>query len=159
MEIVQWMIRNGAKHLLLIGRNQPSERALDIVNNLNKEEVSITIKLLDVASHSEMAKLFSDLKTWEYPLRGVFHAAGILDDALLENLGEQQFARVLSPKVLGAWNLHKENERPASRFLCTFFFRSLYPGNPRAIELRCSKFFSSKFSTPKRKRRTSSSHN
>jgi hypothetical protein len=40
------------------------------------------------------------------PLRGIFHAAGVLDDGLLTSLTWQRFANVLRPKVQGTWNLH-----------------------------------------------------
>jgi len=40
------------------------------------------------------------------PLRGVFHAAGILDDGMLVQQDWRRFERVLAPKIAGAWNLH-----------------------------------------------------
>ncbi|NTU85276.1 MAG: KR domain-containing protein, partial [Chloroflexales bacterium] len=40
------------------------------------------------------------------PLRGVIHAAGVLDDGALMQQSWPRFERVLGPKVLGAWNLH-----------------------------------------------------
>src|SRR6185369_6365594 len=42
----------------------------------------------------------------ELPLRGVVHAAGVLDDGILAEQDADRFARVLAPKVMGAWNLH-----------------------------------------------------
>src|SRR5215469_16693916 len=40
------------------------------------------------------------------PLRGIIHAAGILDDGLLVHLDQERLAAVMAPKVQGAWNLH-----------------------------------------------------
>ncbi|MBI0301339.1 KR domain-containing protein, partial [Streptomyces sp. PRKS01-29] len=40
-------------------------------------------------------------------LRGVVHAAGVLDDATVEGLSEEQIERVLAPKVDAAWHLHE----------------------------------------------------
>ena len=40
------------------------------------------------------------------PLRGVIHAAGVLDDGVLHQLSWERFSRVLRPKVAGAWHLH-----------------------------------------------------
>src|SRR5690606_98346 len=42
----------------------------------------------------------------EGPLRGVFHAAGVLDDALLLDQSRERFQAVMAPKVAGGWNLH-----------------------------------------------------
>ena len=39
-------------------------------------------------------------------LRGVIHAAGVLDDSAIQNMTWEQIERVLQPKVTGAWNLH-----------------------------------------------------
>lgn len=42
----------------------------------------------------------------EIPVRGIFHGAGFLSDALLINQTEESLKTVLSPKVQGSWNLH-----------------------------------------------------
>ncbi len=41
------------------------------------------------------------------PVRGVVHAAGVLDDGLLASLDGERLARVLAPKVDGALHLHE----------------------------------------------------
>jgi myxalamid-type polyketide synthase MxaB len=40
-------------------------------------------------------------------LRGVIHAAGALDDGVLSGQTQERIARVMAPKVAGAWNLHR----------------------------------------------------
>lgn len=40
------------------------------------------------------------------PIKGVFHSAAVLHDALIESLDESLFRKVLQPKVCGALNLH-----------------------------------------------------
>ncbi|WP_189939382.1 ketoreductase domain-containing protein, partial [Streptomyces sulfonofaciens] len=40
-------------------------------------------------------------------LRGVVHAAGVLDDAVLENLSAERVVGVLRPKADAAWYLHE----------------------------------------------------
>jgi myxalamid-type polyketide synthase MxaC len=39
-------------------------------------------------------------------IRGIFHAAGVLDDVLIRDMSPERFAAVFAPKVVGAWNLH-----------------------------------------------------
>jgi acyl carrier protein len=54
--------------------------------------------------------LFEEVKVKAAPLRGIFHAAMVLDDGLLTQLTPQRFSRVMSPKVSGAWNLHEASK-------------------------------------------------
>ena len=44
------------------------------------------------------------------PLRGIVHAAGVLDDGPLVQQEWDRFAEVMAPKVQGAWELHAATE-------------------------------------------------
>ena len=52
---------------------------------------------------------FSDVT----PLRGIVHAAMVLDDAPMALLDRQRLDRVLAPKVTGAWELHRQTQGDA----------------------------------------------
>src|SRR5262249_58963343 len=54
------------------------------------------------------------------PVRGVVHAAGVLDDGIIANQSAERFARVMAPKVRGAWNLHVESLRHPLDFFVSF---------------------------------------
>ena len=43
----------------------------------------------------------------EYPLTGVVHTAGVVEDGVITSLTPEQVDRVLRPKVDGAWHLHE----------------------------------------------------
>jgi len=53
-------------------------------------------------------------------LRGVIHAAGTLDDGLLQQQTWARFERVLAPKALGAWNLHEQTREMPLDFFVLF---------------------------------------
>ena len=40
-------------------------------------------------------------------LRGVVHAAGVLDDGIIAQLDQKSFETVMAPKLSGTWNLHE----------------------------------------------------
>jgi acyl carrier protein len=63
-------------------------------------------------------------------LRGVIHAAGVLDDHLLLNLNAESFQRVLAPKALGAWNLHSLTADLPLDFFITFSSVASVLGSP-----------------------------
>jgi hypothetical protein len=50
-----------------------------------------------------------------HPLRGVVHAAGVLDDGALVQQSAERFARVLLPKAAGAWHLHELTQAASER--------------------------------------------
>ena len=66
----------------------------------------VSVVACDVADRDAVAGLLAQLPA-QYPLRGVFHAAGILDDGLIASLTPERVDAVLRAKVDGAWNLHE----------------------------------------------------
>jgi len=65
-----------------------------------------------------------------YPLRGVVHAAGVLDDGLLTNQSAERFYEVLAPKVAGAWNLHSLTRDLALDFFVLYSSAAALLGSP-----------------------------
>ncbi|GAB4460440.1 MAG: hypothetical protein OHK0037_07690 [Elainellaceae cyanobacterium] len=98
-----WLAEQGAKSLLLVGRKPPSAIAQSWISDLEAQGVTVTTAQADIAELGAIADL---LKQCPLPLRGVIHAAGVLDDGVLQNLTWERFQSVLAPKVQGAWSLH-----------------------------------------------------
>jgi len=65
---------------------------------------------------SSLGKLAAELP----PLGGVIHAAGVLDDAAVLSQSLEKIERVLRPKALGAWTLHKHTEHQKLDFFVEF---------------------------------------
>ena len=63
-------------------------------------------------------------------MRGIVHAAGVLDDGLLSQLDWPRFTRVMAPKITGTWNLHCFSwDLPLDFFVCFSSIASLM-GSP-----------------------------
>src|SRR5262249_10681902 len=58
----------------------------------------------------DVARVLHEVAGTLPPLRGVVHAAGVLDDGVLVQQTRERFARVLGPKAQGAWHLHRLTE-------------------------------------------------
>lgn len=107
-EIAKWLARRGAGHVILAGRRGlETDGAGDMLAQLRALGAGATAMAMDVGNAESVAfamRLIADLSL---PMRGVFHAAGVLDDAPVYLLQPDQLARVMQPKALGAWHLHR----------------------------------------------------
>jgi len=77
-----------------------------LVGRLEGGGAQVSVVACDVADRDAVAGLIARLPA-QYPLRGVFHAAGVLDDGLIASLTPERVDVVLRAKVDGAWNLHE----------------------------------------------------
>ena len=106
LKTAKWMASRGAKHLVLLGRNEPSPSAMSLVNQLRNEGIEVFIARADVSDLVQLKQVFDKIEKDMPVLRGVIHAAGVLDDGSLLNLNAERMKKVMAPKVDGTWNLH-----------------------------------------------------
>src|SRR5262249_8201243 len=81
----------------------PQARAA--VAALEQAGARVKVARADVARHEQLAPLLAEVRRTMPPLRGVIHAAMVLDDATLPRLTPERFEAVLAPKAVGGWNL------------------------------------------------------
>ncbi len=130
LNTAKWMAEQGAKHLVLTGRRQPSAKAQQTIEELQEAGVQVLVLCGDISQEEDVARIIEKIKVYLPPLRGVIHAAGILDDGLLQQMSWEQFTRVMTPKVQGAWHLHYLTENlPLDFFVCFSSIASLL-GSP-----------------------------
>jgi acyl transferase domain-containing protein/acyl-CoA synthetase (AMP-forming)/AMP-acid ligase II/NADPH:quinone reductase-like Zn-dependent oxidoreductase/NADP-dependent 3-hydroxy acid dehydrogenase YdfG/acyl carrier protein len=106
LAVARWLVEKGARYLVLLSRTGPSSAGQEIVAELATRGATVRTVQADVSNESDVARALSEIRSTMPALRGVIHAAGVLDDRLLLNQDAGSFRRVLAPKVLGAWNLH-----------------------------------------------------
>ena len=106
LALARWLVEHGARHLLLLGRHGAREPAQLAAVDALARAASVTVISVDVADHAALARALADARARMPPLRGLAHAAGVLDDALVPQQTADRLRRVLAPKVDGAWNLH-----------------------------------------------------
>ncbi|HVK68394.1 MAG TPA: SDR family NAD(P)-dependent oxidoreductase, partial [Polyangium sp.] len=107
------------QHLVLVGRSAPDGERLAAVEALRAQGARVTVAQADVTDRAAVRALLEAIPE-EVPLRGVIHAACVLDDGVLAQQTPERFARVLSPKVRGAWNLHLETRALPLQFFVMF---------------------------------------
>ena len=130
LEVARWMVGKGARHLVLTGRRGPSHAAGEVLRELEEIGARILVISTDVADYGPMVRLFEAIDQQMPPLRGIIHAAGILDDGMLLQQDMARFHQVMAPKVAGAWHLHTlTQDKPLDFFVCFSSLASLL-GSP-----------------------------
>ncbi|MGW0909734.1 SDR family NAD(P)-dependent oxidoreductase [Streptomyces sp. NPDC002853] len=101
------VVEHGVGHVILAGRRgDRAEGAKELAEELSGLGARVSVVACDVADRVALDELIAAIPE-EFPLRGVVHAAGVLDDGLIGSLTPEQFERVLRPKVDAAVNLHE----------------------------------------------------
>ena len=106
LEVARWMVEQGARHLVLTGRRGPSNEAQAAIKQLEDAGVEVLVVGADIADQAQVARLLGEIEEKMPPLRGIIHAAGILDDGVLVQQDMARFDKVMAPKVAGSWHLH-----------------------------------------------------
>jgi phthiocerol/phenolphthiocerol synthesis type-I polyketide synthase C len=102
LSLAEYLADTGAGAVALLGRSAPTPAAAARVAALRERGVEVGVWRADVADESRMSQVLAELRASMPPLHGVFHAAGVLDDATVPQIDAAQVRRVLGPKVEGA---------------------------------------------------------
>ncbi|WFB10965.1 SDR family NAD(P)-dependent oxidoreductase [Streptomyces sp. LX-29] len=98
---------HGVRHLLLTSRRGlDAPGAVELRDELTALGARVTVAACDAADREALAGLLGTIPV-EYPLTGVVHTAGVLDDGVIESLSSERLETVLRPKVDAALNLHE----------------------------------------------------
>ncbi len=130
LKLAEWLVSRGARHLALLGRGGASAEAQRLIDALRASGAEVQVCKADVAARPELERVLAELAAGMPPLRGVFHAAAVLDDGVLVNLTSERLRAVMAPKVLGAWNLHELTAAAPLDFFVLFAAAGSLLGSP-----------------------------
>jgi len=141
----EWLAAMGARELVLLGRSgATSEEAQQGVARLEAQGVKVHALACDVADEAALSKVFARFaKTPEAsetdvcetedtiaPLKGIIHAAAVIDDALIRHLDAERIQRVMTPKLEGARLLDRLSGEHALDFFVLYSSATTLFGNP-----------------------------
>ena len=120
LEIARWLALRGARRLVLASRHAlpPREswaesydpetvRQIEAVRALEALGVTVRTVALDICDRDQASEVLSQAQLGLTPIRGIVHAAGVLDSRMVRDVDEQSLRTVMAPKVGGAWVLHE----------------------------------------------------
>jgi 6-methylsalicylic acid synthase len=120
LEVARWLAERGARRIVLVGRRvfPPRDRwdspadertARQVLAIRAIEALGVTIKIvsLDISDARQAAALLTPDRTGFPPIRGIVHAAGVLDNRMAVDVDEDSLRTVMRPKAEGAWVLHR----------------------------------------------------
>ncbi|SDW71737.1 6-methylsalicylic acid synthase [Amycolatopsis xylanica] len=111
LRVAAWLADRGARRLVLTARTPVPPRAewpgsadprVQALRVLEDRGVTVRTLALDVADERAARMLADPDALGLPPIRGVVHAAGVLDDRMLDELDYDSLAAVLRPKARGA---------------------------------------------------------
>ena len=139
--VATWMVEQGARHLVLMGRGEASAPAQETLVALGEAGAEVVVAHGDVSCADQVTAVLESISASMPPLRGVVHAAGIIDDGIVLRLNERQLRAALAPKVQGAWNLHALTRDAALDFFVLFSSAASLLGSPGAANYAAANAF------------------
>lgn len=108
LETARWLAARGARHIALMSRRGADAPAAgEAIAALRASVPDVRAFACDVADAAALKATLAELRRAMPPLRGVVHAAMVVDDALVGDLTGERIQQVLAPKMAGAANLDR----------------------------------------------------
>ena len=130
------MAAAGCGRIVLSSRSQPTPEALETIERIRAIGADVVVECGDIAEPGTAQRLVATATATGLPLRGVLHAAAVVEDATLTNITDELIERDWAPKVYGAWNLHTRHRRPAAGLVLLVLLGGRAGGLARAGRLR-----------------------
>jgi NADPH:quinone reductase-like Zn-dependent oxidoreductase/acyl carrier protein len=130
LRVAEWLVEKGARHLVLVGRRGVTDGARRTIEALVASGAEVKVARADVTREEDLARVMGEIAEGMPPLRGVVHAAGVLDDGVLSQQTPRRLQAVLGPKLMGGWNLHRVTAGSPLEFFVMFSSASSVMGSP-----------------------------
>ena len=131
LETARWLAAQGARHLVLLGRRGAETPGAEAaLAAFRQGGVDARAFGCDVADADSLGAVLEQVRAAMPALGGVVHAAVVMDDALLPELGETRFGAALRPKLGGAEMLDRLTRADALELFVVFSSVTTVLGNP-----------------------------
>ena len=128
--LAEKMASAGAGRIVLTSRSAPSQKALETIELVRAVGCDVVVECGDIAQADTAERLVTAATATGLPLRGVLHAAAVVEDATLPNITDELIERDWAPKVHGAWHLHQATADQPLDWFCSFSSAAALVGSP-----------------------------
>nr|WP_275957425.1 sulfolipid-1 biosynthesis phthioceranic/hydroxyphthioceranic acid synthase [[Mycobacterium] fortunisiensis] len=132
--LAERMAANGCGRIVLSSRSEPTAAALTAIERIRAAGVDVVVERGDIAAPATAERLVAAATAGGLSVRGVLHAAGVIEDAALTNITDDLIERDWAPKVHGAWNLHQALQGAGANqqldWFCSFSSAAALVGSP-----------------------------
>ena len=124
------MASAGCGRIILTSRSEPNAQSRKTIDRLRANGADVVVECGNIAEQQTAARLVSAATATGLPLRGVLHAAAVVDDATLSNITDDLIDRDWVPKAQGAWHLHSATAGQPLDWFCSFSSVAALFGSP-----------------------------
>ena len=128
--LAEKMAAAGCGRIVLSSRSQPTPEALETIERIRAIGADVVVECGDIAQPGTAQRLVATATATGLPVRGVLHAAAVVEDATLTNITDELIERDWAPKVYGAWNLHTATADQPLDWFCSFSSAAALVGSP-----------------------------
>jgi len=128
--LAEKMAAAGCGRIVLTSRSQPNQKALETIELIRLIGADVIVQCGDIAEAGMAERLVAVATATGLPVRGVLHAAAVVEDATLTNITDELIDRDWAPKVYGAWNLHNATAGQPLDWFCSFSSAAALVGSP-----------------------------
>ena len=120
----------GCGRIVLCSRAAPSASAQETIELIRAIGSDVVVEHGDIALAETADRLVAAATATGLPLRGVLHAAGVIETAGLANITDELLTHEWTPKVYGAWHLHQATSGQPLDWFCSFSSSAALLGSP-----------------------------
>ena len=120
--VAEWLADRGAGVIVLNGRRDPDPEAVQVIEAIRQRGIRVEVEISDMTDTEAIDRMLTRMDANLPPLAGVIHSVGVLSDAALTNQSWETFEHVLSPKIVGAWHLHRATM--TGTWICSSYSRA-----------------------------------
>ncbi|MEZ0366475.1 sulfolipid-1 biosynthesis phthioceranic/hydroxyphthioceranic acid synthase [Mycobacterium sp. pUA109] len=128
--LAEKMAAAGCGRIVLTSRSQPKLQTLETIELIRAMGADVVVACGDIADADTAERLVAAATATGLPLRGVLHAAAVVEDATLGNITDELIDRDWAPKAYGAWNLHQATVGQPLDWFCSFSSAAALVGSP-----------------------------